>query len=309
MNIDEVSTKYKFKKLVEMVDCCCNSFNKQYVVNCLKILEEGDCCPCRTIYDVYKVPNVTFNFDLSKEFPILNIKHIPFKSILIEMLWIYILGRNDLEYLHERNIKFWDKWNVGDGTIGNTYGYIIKKYDQFRKAIDTLRNDPYNRRIIIDLFDKSEVEKGTSLPPCINKIQFTVCEGKLNMTVYQRSGDMAVGIPFDITEMALLNVVVSKLVGLKPGNYMHVISDAHIYINNVLAVQKTIYNYLILNNLIIDETYVKENKIELGNIMIGIPEICVKGLNISSNIEDVTEDKITLHNYYSFPRIPVEVNE
>lgn len=293
-----------------------NRFDYLYITYILTILMDGYISDNRTSERTAKIPGVAFYFDLGKEFPILRCKEVKTRSVIYEMIWIYLQGRNDLKFLHDNNIHFWDKWDIGDGTIGHTYGYIINKFDQVNKVITALKENPQDRRIRINLWDNEEVEKGIGLPPCIDSIDFDVSYGKLNATVMQRSGDMMLGVPFDITQMAILISVIAKLSGLKLGYYKHFINNAHIYENALDGALQTVKQYFTLLGYEKNITDSLKHVIDINDSNLKLkneskPMLDISNIKPEMNIKDVKYDDIKILNYENnhMPFIKMEVVE
>lgn len=204
----------------------------------------------------------TFKLNVGKEFPILETKKLFVKNTISELLWIYQAQTSDVQWLHDRDNHIWDEWIVdenGDwhtveykevngeavgidkvkhigkefaGTIGSAYGYVVGKYKQTDKALDILKNDPNNRRNIISLWQAPDLATGV-LEPCVLWSHFVVKNGKLNLAVQQRSGDIPLGVPFNITQYSVLLSLFAKITGYEPGELSWRIDDAHIYKNQL----------------------------------------------------------------------------
>ena len=175
-------------------------------------------------------------FDLEKEFPILTTKFVAFKTAVKELLWIWQLQSNDVRELQKMNCHVWDEWMREDGTIGKAYGYQIRKYKQVDTLLDQLRTDPQNRRMIVSLWNIEDLPD-MALQPCAYQTLWDVSDGRLNCMLVQRSGDMGLGIPFNMTQYAVLVHLIARSVGLRPGLFTHVINNAHIYENHVEALK------------------------------------------------------------------------
>lgn len=194
----------------------------------------------------YSLPHQVLQFDLSEEFPILTTKFVAFKTAVLEMLWIYQVQSNDVSWLHERGIKIWDEWeipadgiyhgrNIGKeyaGTIGTAYGWIVRRYELVQSLIETIKTDPANRRMIMSLW-QNEWLPTAALPSCVWNSQWNVTDGKLNMMVTVRSNDVPLGMPFNVTQYAVLCHLIAQVCGLKPGMFTYVINNAHIYENQI----------------------------------------------------------------------------
>jgi len=209
-----------------------NGADTQYLQIVEEILEKGYFDDNRTGMPTYKLPHKIMQFDLSKEFPILTSKFVGFKTAVKELLWIYKEQSNSVIKLQEENVHIWDQWAKEDGTIGTSYGWVVKEYNQVDKLIDSLKNNPQDRRMIMSLWQIPHLEGG-SLYPCAFMTLWDVTDGKLNCMLIQRSGDMPLGVPFNMTQYAVLVHLIAQVTGHEPGLFTHVINNAHIYDNQV----------------------------------------------------------------------------
>lgn len=213
-----------------------SSADTQYLDMIERILKQGYYSNNRTGIPTYKLPHQIFQFDLEKEFPILTTKFVAFKTAVKEILWIWQLQSNDVRELQKMNCHVWDEWMRPDGTIGKAYGYQIRKYKQVDHLLDMLRHDPQNRRMIVTLWNIEDLPD-MALQPCAFQTLWDVSDGRLNCMLVQRSGDMGLGVPFNMTQYAVLIHLIAQTVGLKPGLFTHVINNAHIYENHVEAMK------------------------------------------------------------------------
>lgn len=213
-----------------------SSADTQYLDMVERILKQGYYSNNRTGIPTYKLPHQIFQFDLEKEFPILTTKFVAFKTAVKEILWIWQLQSNDVRELQKMNCHVWDEWMRPDGTIGKAYGYQIRKYKQVDHLLDVLRHDPQNRRMIVTLWNIEDLPD-MALQPCAFQTLWDVSDGRLNCMLVQRSGDMGLGVPFNMTQYAVLIHLIAQTVGLKPGLFTHVINNAHIYENHVDAMK------------------------------------------------------------------------
>jgi len=241
------------------------NWDKDYLELCKRILTEGKEVENRTGINTIKVPSHHFHFDLSEEFPILQTKQLFFRNAITEILWIYQAQSNDVRWLHERNNHVWDEWMVDkDGiyrtytedengnkilksekkfgekyayTIGTAYGWIVKKYKLIDNLINTLINNPNDRRMIMSLWQNAHL-KTAVLPSCVWSSEWDVTDGKLNAWVHQRSCDVPLGLPFNVTQYATLLTLLANVVGLQPGTLDWSIKDAHIYVNQVDGIKE-----------------------------------------------------------------------
>lgn len=232
-------------------------FDIEYLKLCKRILTEGVEVENRTGTNTIKVPSHYFHFDLSKEFPILQTKQLFFKNAITEILWIYQAQSNDVRWLHERNNHVWDEWMIDpDGfyriydketkklisekyfgeefayTIGTAYGWIVDRYKRIDYLLDTIKNNPKDRRSVISLW-QDEWLKTAVLPSCVWSSEWDVTNGKLNAWVHERSADVPLGLPFNVTQYATLLCLLAKTSGLEPGTLDWSIKDAHIYVDQV----------------------------------------------------------------------------
>lgn len=178
-------------------------------------------------------------FDLARGFPLLTTKKLHRKSIILELLW-FLRGDTNVKWLQERGVSIWDEWADADGELGPVYGRQWRSWtapdgrviDQIANVVESLRKNPDSRRHIVSAWNPAEVED-MALPPCHCLFQFYVAEGKLSCQLYQRSADVFLGVPFNIASYALLTQMVAKVVGLEPGEFVHTLGDAHLYLNHL----------------------------------------------------------------------------
>lgn len=198
----------------------------------------ADGTPSHTIFK-----NQVFErYDLSKgELPILTLRPIAWKSGIKEILWIYQDQSNDLTLLKEKyNIHWWDDWNIGDGTIGQRYGATVKKYDLMNKLLYDLKNSPYSRRHIINLYQEEDLRLTNGLYPCAMETQWVVRGEYLDMTLIQRSSDLPVANDINKIQYVALMMMVARHVGLKVGVFCHYVNNAHIYDRHIEQVKELI---------------------------------------------------------------------
>lgn len=280
-----------------------SKFDKEYLTLCKKILTDGVNVSNRTGINTTKLPSYSFSFDLEEEFPILTTKQVFIRQAVLEMLWIYQAGSNDVRWLQERNVHIWDKWMIdADGiyriydnhphleissdkevivkgindknlydmmgnpvmtkgldskseivgakyfgkdaayTIGTAYGYIVKKMKLIDNLIDTLKNNPTDRRMIMSLW-QNDYLKTAVLPSCVWSSEWDVTNGKLNALVHQRSCDVPLGLPFNVTQYAVLLHMLARTTNLMPGTLSWSIKDAHIYDNQISMIKEQIRRY------------------------------------------------------------------
>jgi thymidylate synthase len=182
-------------------------------------------------------------FDLNKGFPLITSKKVHLKSIIHELLW-FIKGDTNTKYLTDNGVKIWDEWADKDGNLGPVYGHQWRNWpktdggtiDQLSEVIETLKNNPDSRRIIVSAWNVADLPK-MALMPCHAFFQFYVANGKLSCQLYQRSADMFLGVPFNIASYALLTLMIAQVCNLEPGDFIHTFGDAHIYSNHFEQVE------------------------------------------------------------------------
>ena len=177
-------------------------------------------------------------FDLSEGFPVLTTKRLHLRSIIHELLW-FLRGDTNIRYLHDNNVTIWDEWADANGDLGPIYGYQWRSWpapdgshiDQIAQVVDQIRSNPDSRRLIVSAWNVAEIDR-MALPPCHALFQFYVADGKLSCQLYQRSADVFLGVPFNIASYALLTMMIAQATGLRPGEFVHTLGDAHIYLNH-----------------------------------------------------------------------------
>jgi len=178
-------------------------------------------------------------FDLSHGFPVLTTKKLHIKSIVHELLW-FLAGDTNIKYLTENGVHIWDEWADDAGNLGPIYGHQWRSWplrsggaiDQISRVVADIQNNPNSRRHIVSAWNVADVND-MALPPCHCLFQFYVAEGKLSCQLYQRSGDIFLGVPFNIASYALLTIMVAQVSNLKPGEFIHTLGDAHLYTNHI----------------------------------------------------------------------------
>ena len=177
-------------------------------------------------------------FDLAQGFPLLTTKKVHLKSIIYELLW-FLRGETNVRWLQERGVTIWDEWADAEGELGPVYGSQWRSWpdgkggeiDQIEKLVEAIRTKPESRRHILTAWNPAEVDE-MALPPCHCLSQFYVAEGRLSCQLYQRSGDVFLGVPFNIASYALLTLMMAQVTGLKPGEFVHSFGDVHLYANH-----------------------------------------------------------------------------
>ena len=183
-------------------------------------------------------------FDLADGFPLLTTKKLHLKSIIHELLW-FLHGDTNVKYLQDNGVRIWNEWAGPDGDLGHIYGYQWRSWpdykgghiDQIKEVIEQIKTNPDSRRLIVSAWNVADLP-GMHLPPCHLLFQFYVADGRLSLQLYQRSGDSFLGIPFNIASYALLLMMVAQVTGLRPGEFVHTIGDAHIYNNHFEQVRE-----------------------------------------------------------------------
>lgn len=207
-------------------------YDEQYLDIVDRILKQGYYDTNRTGIPTYKLPHQMMQFDLEKEFPILTTKFVAFRTAVRELFWIYKEQSNDVRRLQEQKVHIWDEWMMDDGTIGTSYGWVVKKYNQMDALLEQLKKNPQDRRMIMDLWQIPHLDTG-ALHPCCFLTMWDVTDGRLNCMLVQRSADMGLGVPFNTTQYAVLVYLVAQVTGFRPGILTHVMNNAHIYENQI----------------------------------------------------------------------------
>lgn len=217
---------------------------KTYLDLIRHILETGHRKEDRTGTGTISTFGYQMRFDLSKGFPLLTTKKVHLKSIIYELLW-FLAGDTNVRYLQEHGVRIWNEWADPDGDLGHIYGYQWRSWpaydggfiDQISEAVKAIKENPDSRRIIVSAWNVADL-KNMNLPPCHAFFQFYVSDGKLSLQLYQRSADCFLGVPFNIASYALLCMMMAQVCGLKPGDFIHTLGDAHIYTNHLDQVQE-----------------------------------------------------------------------
>lgn len=211
---------------------------QQYLDLLAKILDEGVDRGDRTGTGTRSIFGHQMRFDLSEGFPLVTTKKLHLRSIIHELLW-FIAGDTNIAYLKENGVKIWDDWADENGDLGPVYGYQWRSWpapnggsiDQIANVLNMIRNSPESRRLIVSAWNPTLVDE-MALPPCHALFQFYVADGKLSCQLYQRSADVFLGVPFNIASYALLTMMIAQVTGLKPGDFVHTLGDAHLYANH-----------------------------------------------------------------------------
>ena len=216
---------------------------KQYLDLIQRVLNEGIQKEDRTGTGTLSVFGHQMRFNLEEGFPLLTTKKLHFKSIIYELLW-FLRGDTNVRYLQEHGVRIWNEWADEDGDLGHIYGYQWRSWpdydggaiDQISEAVETIKLNPNSRRIIVSTWNVADL-KNMALPPCHAFFQFYVANGRLSLQLYQRSADIFLGVPFNIASYALLLQMMAQVTGLKAGEFIHTLGDAHIYNNHLEQVK------------------------------------------------------------------------
>jgi thymidylate synthase len=211
---------------------------RQYLDLLQDVLDNGTDRPDRTGTGTRSVFGRQTRFDLSRGFPLLTTKKLHLKSIVYELLW-FLRGETNVRWLQERGVKIWDEWADANGDLGPVYGSQWRSWpdghggtiDQIANLVQAIRTKPDSRRHIVSAWNPAEVDE-MALPPCHCLFQFYVADGRLSCQLYQRSGDLFLGVPFNIASYALLTHMMAQVTGLEPGEFVHTFGDLHLYHNH-----------------------------------------------------------------------------
>lgn len=272
---------------------------KQYLNLLEHVMEKGVRKSDRTGTGTISVFGYQMRFDLEEGFPVMTTKKLHLRSIIHELLW-FLKGDTNIKYLNENRVSIWDDWADENGDLGPVYGAQWRNWnddgiDQISEVIDLINNNPDSRRMIVAAWNPSVLPKAgksfaenvasgrAALPPCHAFFQFYVANGKLSCQMYQRSCDIFLGVPFNIASYALLTMMMAQVTGLKAGEFIHTLGDAHIYLNHIEQVKMQLTR----------EPY------PLPNMKIN-PEV--------KNIFSFTYEDFELQNYQSHPHIRGEIS-
>lgn len=216
---------------------------KQYLDLLERVLAEGVKKEDRTGTGTISIFGHQMRFNMEEGFPLLTTKKLHLKSIIYELLW-FLQGNTNAKYLQEHGVRIWNEWADAEGNLGHIYGYQWRSWpdykggsvDQISQAVDQIKNSPDSRRIIVSSWNVGDLEN-MNLPPCHAFFQFYVANGKLSLQMYQRSADIFLGVPFNIASYALLLQMMAQVTGLKAGDFVHTLGDAHIYSNHLEQVR------------------------------------------------------------------------
>jgi thymidylate synthase len=261
---------------------------KPYLDLLQHILDHGVEKTDRTGVGTRSVFGYQMRFDLEAGFPALTTKKLHLKSILHELLW-FLKGETNLRYLREHGVTIWDEWADENGELGPIYGAQWRAWktadgrviDQISQVIDQIKASPDSRRLIVNAWNVGEIEQ-MSLPPCHVMFQFYVAQGRLSCQMYQRSADVFLGVPFNIASYALLTMMTAQVCGLRAGDFVHTLGDAHLYLNHL-----------------------EQARLQLSRTPYPLPQMWVNP--IVKSIFDFKYDDFKLHNYQAHPSIKAEI--
>ena len=216
---------------------------KQYLDLMRHVLNQGAIKNDRTGTGTVSVFGYQMRFDLQQGFPLLTTKKLHLKSIIHELLW-FLRGDTNIRYLKEHGVGIWDEWADANGDLGPIYGYQWRSWptpdaghiDQIAWILQEIQRNPDSRRLMVSAWNVADIER-MALPPCHAFFQFYIANGALSCQLYQRSADIFLGVPFNIASYALLTLMVAQVSGLKPGEFIHTLGDAHLYSNHMEQAQ------------------------------------------------------------------------
>ena len=217
---------------------------KQYLDLLSHIMENGVAKEDRTGTGTRSVFGHQMRFNLADGFPLLTTKKLHLKSIIHELLW-FLNGDTNVKYLQDNGVRIWNEWADDNGDLGHIYGYQWRSWpdyngghiDQIKEVVETIKNNPDSRRIIVSAWNVADLPN-MNMPPCHAFFQFYVADGKLSLQLYQRSADCFLGVPFNIASYALLLMMMAQVTGLEAGDFVHTLGDTHIYNNHFEQVKE-----------------------------------------------------------------------
>lgn len=217
---------------------------KQYLELAKRILDEGNKRGDRTGTGTMSVFGHQMTFDLADGFPLLTTKKLHTKSIIYELLW-FLRGSTNVHWLQEHGVRIWNEWADENGDLGPVYGHQWRSWpgrdggsiDQIANVVEQIRHNPESRRLIVSAWNVADIDD-MKLPPCHALFQFYVANGELSCQLYQRSGDVFLGVPFNVASYALLTMMMAQVCGLRPGKFVHTLGDAHIYLNHIEQIKE-----------------------------------------------------------------------
>jgi len=262
---------------------------KQYLNLMQHVLDHGTTKSDRTGTGTKSLFGYQMRFNLENGFPVLTTKKLHLKSIIHELIW-FLKGETNIKYLQENGVKIWNEWADKNGNLGPVYGYQWRNWpapngkhiDQISNIIDTIKNNPSSRRIIVSAWNVGELQN-MALPPCHAFFQFYVNNGRLSCQLYQRSADVFLGVPFNIASYSLLTLMIAQVCNLKPGDFVHTFGDVHLY----------------------------NNHIEQAELQLSRKPKLLPTMNLNPKIRDIFEfkfDDFKLLNYNPHPHIKAKVS-
>jgi len=261
---------------------------QQYLDLLSNILNNGSIKQDRTGTGTKGIFGYQMRFDLSKGFPLLTTKKLHTKSIIYELLW-FLKGDTNIKYLNDNKVSIWDEWADKNGDLGPIYGHQWRHWDkengyidQIDNIINEIKTNPYSRRLIVNAWNVAQIDK-MALPPCHCMFQFYVADNKLSLQLYQRSADVFLGVPFNIASYSLLLSMIAQVTGLKCGDFVHTLGDAHLYLNHI-----------------------EQAKEQLTRTPYPLPT-----LKLNPNIKGINNfafEDIKIENYLSHPHIKADVS-
>lgn len=212
---------------------------KPYLELMQTVLDHGTKKTDRTGTGTLSIFGHQMRFDLSEGFPLVTTKKLHLRSIIHELLW-FLRGDTNIAYLKEHGVRIWDEWADENGDLGPVYGYQWRSWptpegghvDQISKVVEAIKKTPDSRRLIVSAWNPALVDE-MALPPCHALFQFYVADGRLSCQLYQRSADIFLGVPFNIASYALLTHMIAQVCDLQPGDFVHTLGDAHLYLNHL----------------------------------------------------------------------------
>lgn len=212
---------------------------RQYLEVLRDIRQNGVQKMDRTSTGTLSVFGRQMRFNLAEGFPAMTTKKLFVKGVFVELIW-FLRGDTNIKYLTDNGVHIWDEWADAEGNLGPVYGGQWRRWDapdgrkvdQISQVVEQIKTNPDSRRLIVSAWNAADIDK-MKLPPCHCLFQFYVADGKLSCQLYQRSCDMFLGVPFNIASYALLTMMVAEVTGLQPGEFVHTLADAHIYLNHL----------------------------------------------------------------------------
>lgn len=261
---------------------------RQYLDLLRHVLDNGNVKHDRTGTGTRSVFGYQMRYDLQKGFPLLTTKKLHTRSIFYELLW-FLRGDTNIKYLHDNKVTIWDEWADRNGDLGPVYGKQWRCWqgadgrtiDQISGVIEQIKHNPDSRRMLVSAWNVAEIEE-MALPPCHIVFQFYVANGRLSCQLYQRSADIFLGVPFNIASYALLTCMIAQVCGLKAGEFIHTLGDAHLYNNHL-----------------------EQARLQLTRTPYPLPV-----LKLNPDIKDIFDfqyEDIVIENYQAHPHIKAEV--